>query len=118
MNSRSIDAIFFALAILAGLIVSWIDTHATEVQPAVLMLLLFSAVFGFIRSRSAWRWAIILSFTLFLGDILFHVLGVKWIEPPQPNVFATLIGLIPSLIGTYAGVAARKVAESLSSERN
>lgn len=116
MNSKSIDAIFCVAAIVAGLFISWIDVHATEVQPAVLMLLVFGAALGFARSRSAWRWAIVLGLSLFLGDMILPAFGVVPIDPVQPNALATLIGLIPAFIGTYAGVVARKITESLSSK--
>jgi hypothetical protein len=116
MNSKSIDALFFAAAIIAGLIVSWFDLHANEVQPAVLLLLVFGAVLGFARSRSAWRWAIVLGLSFFLGDMILPAFGIKPIDPVQSNALATLIGLIPSFIGTYAGVVARKVTESLSTK--
>ena len=113
MQSKSIDALFVVIAIIAGLIVSWIDLHAKEVQPAVLMLLIFGALLGFARSRSAWRWAIVLAISFFLGDIILPALGVQPIDPVSPNTLATLIGLIPSFIGTYAGVVMHQATISL-----
>ncbi|HZY44594.1 MAG TPA: hypothetical protein VFF70_07585 [Anaerolineae bacterium] len=116
MNTKRNDVVIIVNAIVVAVIIGWIDFHATEPQPAAFLLIIFGAIFGFLRPRSAWRWAIILGLSLFVTELIFPLFGLQPIDPPQPNVFATLFALIPAFIGTYAGVVARKITGSLSSD--
>jgi hypothetical protein len=114
MNTKRNDIVILINAIVAAVFIGWIDFHATEPQPTALLLIIFGAIFGFLRSRSAWRWAIILGVSLFVTELIFPWFGLHPIDPPQPNVFATLLALIPAFVGTYAGVLAHVVTSAFS----
>ena len=108
-NSRTLDVLCIGLAFVGGLYAGWIDFNQTEVQPTVLLLVVFGAVLGFAQPHRAWRWAIILGLCIPLGYLIFSGLGYKPAELPQPGVYASLIALIPAFIGTYGGVLINKV---------
>ena len=107
-NSRTFDVMCIGLAFVGGLYAGWIDFNQTEVQPTVLLLVIFGAVLGFAQPRLAWRWAIILGLCIPLGYLIFSALGYKPAELPQPGVYESLIALIPAFIGTYGGVLVSK----------
>ncbi len=99
--------LFSLTAILLGLLIGYADSRADEVQPAVMLILIFTFVFGFLQSRLAWWWAILIGSGIFSSYVIRLALGVTPPFSPQPNAFAALIALIPAFIGAYTGVAAR-----------
>jgi hypothetical protein len=92
-----------ATAIFAGLI----DFRSHEPQPAALVLLVLCGLMGFARPAGAWRWGVIAPLGIPVVYLIGCTLGFKPADAPQPNVFATLIALIPGLIGACAGAFAR-----------
>ena len=108
-NLRYLDGLFVVLALGAGSLATWIDSHATEPQPAAGIILVAAGLLGLLRPGKAWLWALILGVSLFVGDSLFPALRLQPISPPEPGPYATLIALIPAFIGAYAGVLFNKV---------
>ena len=117
-NSKTFDVVCISLAFAGGLFAGWIDFNQTEVQPTVLLLIVFGAVLGFARPYRAWRWAIILGLCIPLGYLIFSALGYKPAELPQPGVYASLIALIPAFIGTYGGALISKALASPGPDQN
>lgn len=103
-------------AILLGLLIGYADSRANEVQPAVLLILIFTFVFGFLRPRLAWLWAILIGGGIFSIQLIYIAFSVTPSSPAQPNIFAALIALIPAFIGAYTGAAARWLAHELRSQ--
>ena len=96
----------YPLALCLGALTGYLDLHASEVQPIVLLLLLFTATLGFAQPRHAWRWGMILGLSICCTHVAAHLLGYKT-YPIQPNVLASLLALIPSFIGAYVGAGIR-----------
>jgi hypothetical protein len=103
-NSFSNTKLFIISCILGGILIALFDMDQTEVQPAVLMILIFTGVAGFLRPTLAYIWALILGLSIFAVDFIAIYTGHTFTHPPQPNVYATLVALIPAFIGAYAGV--------------
>ena len=101
------------LALLGGVIIGVIDFNATEPQPAALLVLIFASVLGFIQPRNAWRWAIIVTLGLPLAHLTLRQLGWQPRDPVSPGEYATLIALIPALIGVYGGVVLRRMTQAM-----
>ncbi len=97
----------FALGILAG----YLDFHSKEVQGPVLILLVFTFVFGFALPCRAWRWALIIG-----GGIpLCHIVNALLRRPPpypvEPNLFATCLAFFPAFMGAYMGAMLRRLTQ-------
>jgi len=103
-------------AILLGLLIGYVDSRADEVQPAIMLILIFTFVLGFLHSRFAWLWAILIGSGIFSSYLIRFAFGMTPPHPPEPNAFATLIALIPAFIGAYTGVAARWLVYELRSQ--
>ena len=97
--------LFWPLALALGIIIGILDMHAKEVQGTVLLVLVTSGLFGFVQPRWAWLWAVTIGSSLLVVGLAASILGY----PPhdEPNVFATLIALIPAFLGAYGGVLLR-----------
>jgi len=96
------------LALAGGLLAGWVDFNNDEPQAAVLLILLWTAIVGFIQPRKAWRLGLIVALSLPLVYLLGRALGYEPVSWPSPGLYATLLAIIPALIGTYAGVLLRK----------
>lgn len=96
--------LFIVSCILGGIIIALFDMDQTEVFPAVIMILIFTGVAGFLRPTLAYLWALILGLSIFIVNILAINTGHEFTHPPQPNVYATFVALIPAFIGAYIGV--------------
>lgn len=90
-------------AVLVPLI-GWIDRNATEVQPAVLLLLVCSAVLGFLAPRHAWLTALLLGTSILVTHVVARAMVLS---TPSDTAGPTLLALIPASIGAVAGAATR-----------
>jgi MFS-type transporter involved in bile tolerance (Atg22 family) len=111
--------VIFALA--GGIFAGWVDFNNDEVQATVLVILVVTFIAGFIMPKKAWLWAIIVAFCL-PGVYLFaRSLGYQPVSPPSPGWYASLLAIIPALIGAYSGTVGRVIlnnAFTLSSPHN
>ena len=96
------------IAVGIGCFAVYVDLHNDEVQAAVLILLVGGFVTGAIWPGGAWRWALILGLSIFIGDNAAPRLGVVG-QPVLPMNWGTLIAIIPAFIGTYVGVGVRSL---------
>ena len=96
------------LAIIGSLFIATIDSRATEVYATLMVMLPIAFVLGFIEPKRAWMWALIIGLSVPAGFLWHIVMASTYVEPPS-NGFYTLITLVPAFIGTYCGVALRKI---------
>lgn len=100
----------FLFALFLGLVIGWIDMRATEVQPTVLMLLVFGLFLGFAQPAHAWRWALLLAVWVPLGGLAAQLAGLRAGAPAEPGVLASFIAFIPALVGSYGGALANRAS--------
>ncbi len=94
-----------------------VDLHNDEPQAAALVLVVGGLILGALAPRHAWRWALILGLSIFVGDYLGERLGVGTLYPTPVWNFGALVALVPATIGTYAGVGIRSVMGSGATTR-
>ena len=92
------------LAIIFGIIISYIDLHNDEVQPAVMLLLIFSFILGYKDPPRAWLYSLLLALSIITGYLFARLTGFVPKGPPPDNLFWTLLAIIPAFAGGYAGV--------------
>jgi len=98
-----------AMAVLGGFIAGAVDFRNDEPQAAMLVILVFTGLLGFVQPRKAWRWAIIVGLGIPAYYLIATALGYHSISVPEPGWYASLIALIPAFISTYGGALLRKV---------
>lgn len=100
------------LALTGGILAGWVDFNNDEVQAAVLVIILVTFFSGLIFPRKAWLWATIVALCL-PGVYLFaRSLGYHPVSPPSPDWYASIMAIIPALIGAYAGAVARVIYDN------
>jgi hypothetical protein len=85
-----------------------VDLHNEEVQAAALVLVVGGFVLGAVWPGGAWRWALVLGLSIFVGDNAAPRLGLVD-AAVQPMNWGRLVALAPAFLGTYAGVGMRKL---------
>ena len=108
-NDRLKDWLCAAGAVGVGIFAGAVDFNNDEPQAACAVLLVLGGGLGFLRTRGAWRWGVIAALGIPAVYLVSLRLGFKPKMPPQPNLWATLLALIPSTVGVYMGVFCRKI---------
>ncbi len=105
-NNPTIISILLALGI--GFMAGWVDFLNDEPQAAVLLLVVLGGLLGLTRPGMPWLCAIIAALSIPAFYLTASALDFRPVSWPQPNLFATLIALIPAFIGVYGGLGVRK----------
>ena len=95
-----------AVAVALSAFIGWLDFHASEVQPAVLLLLLITGVLSYLDPSRAWLWVLILGLSVQTTHIIATAFGITQRYPMTP-AYGGLVALIPAAIGAACGFAAR-----------
>jgi hypothetical protein len=90
------------LCVIVAPFIGWLDFHQAEVQPAVLLLLVCSAVIAWLQPRYAWIVALILGLSIVETQFVADALGKIPATPTGPRV-AALLALIPASMGAAIG---------------
>ncbi len=101
------------IALLGAGFAGWVDFHNDEPQPAVLVILVVTFLLGMALPARAWLWGLLLGLGVPGYYLVAHALGHQPVSPPSPAWYASLLALIPGMLGAYAGVLARTVGGSL-----
>ncbi len=106
MDKQFFHSIFFNLflAVLFGMIISYIDLNNDEVQSSVMLLLIFSFILGYNDPPRAWLYSILLALSIITGHFFSDFIGYVPKQPPPSNIFWALLSFIPAFAGGYAGV--------------
>ncbi len=103
------DVIYTVIAVLGAFLAGAVDFNNDEPQAAVLVIVVFAGLLGFMQPRKAWRWAIIVGLGVPIVYLIATAFGYHSRSVPEPGWYASLIALIPAFISTYCGVLLRKV---------
>ena len=106
----------FALAAAFGCFAVLVDLHNNEPQGAALVLVVGGILLGTIWPAGAWRWAVILGLSIFVGDPIGVKLGAQPPWPEQGINPGSLVALVPAFIGTYAGAGVRMLLDAATAK--
>ena len=108
---RFFFGVCLAAALAGGVFAGWVDFNNDEPQAAVLVILVVTFLLGMVLPSRAWLWALIVALGLPGVYLAARGLGLQPVSPPSPGWYASLLALIPALIGAYAGVLIRSIAD-------
>ena len=101
------DRICLVLALGAAAFIGFVELHSTEVTPTVGLIVLAASLLGFARRRWHWVWGTLIGAAVPAAYVFAAVFGVTPREWPQPEGFATDVG-----VGTFT-LAAGLIASAL-----
>jgi hypothetical protein len=99
------NLLFYCLAGLVGLVIGYMDTRSDEVQGSVLLLLVFTFIFGVTQPKNSWRWALLIGLGIPATYLIAFIINYKL--PYKVYWITTFIALIPAFIGAYSGMLVR-----------
>ncbi len=102
------EVLCLALAVIGGSLAGAVDFNNDEPQAAVIVIIAFTGLLGFLQPRKAWRWALIVGLGVPIVYLIATALGYHAKSVGEPGWYASLIALIPAFISTYCGVFLRK----------
>lgn len=100
----------WALAIGFGALASYVDLHNTDVQMPAMLLIVFSALLGFLHPRHAWQWALLIGLSIPVGYAIATANGYH-VPYPAPSSRASIVflPLAFAIAGAYGGAWLRGV---------
>jgi hypothetical protein len=116
MSGRAPLWVIVLLSVVAAPIIGVMDYRATEVQPAVLLLLVCSAAVSWLQPRYAWLVALMLG----LSIVETHFVGAATGKTPvtsSSSPLGGLLALIPASIGAAVGAMLGVAAKGVSRPR-
>ncbi len=102
------------IAIFGAALTGWVDFHNDEPQAAVLVILIITALLGWLVPGKAWLWAVIVAIGIPGMYFLLRAQGLQPVSPPSPGWYASLLALIPAFIGAYTGALGRVMIKNIS----
>ena len=102
--------IALVVALMGSALAGLIAVRTTEVQPAVLVIAIVCTTLGFATPRLAWLWAIVVGLGVFGGYFFAGLAGVPVKAPPEPNIYGSLVALVPAIVFSYVGAGGRWLA--------
>jgi hypothetical protein len=100
------------VAVVVGF-VGYLTTHTDETGILVGSILILGAALGFTAPRGAWRLAILVGLAVPASQAIAHLAGMR---VPYANewsdILTSLVALVPAFIGTYLGVAGRRLVSN------
>ena len=115
MNRTSL--VLTSAAIICGLLATWVDFHATEVQATLLVFVVTSFVLGFSGPRGAWRWALLVAVWLPAAQVAAFALrqtGTATGHPYWSRLAILLPALAACMAGAYAGALIRSAMHRIT----
>ena len=104
-----LEALYTAIALIGAAMAGAVDFNNDEPQAAMIVIIVFAGLLGFIQPRQAWRWALVVGLGVPIVYLIATVMGYQAKSVPEPGWYASLIALIPAFISAYCGVLLRKV---------
>lgn len=95
-------------ALVVGALAGYVDQHNDEVQATVLVLVVGMIGIGFASPRWSWLGALTAGLCILGAALIARALGIPPLYPVKPNIFATLLALIPAFVGAGIGAMIRK----------
>jgi hypothetical protein len=110
-RSRRSDAIFYAIAAVAGAGIGWADVVIDDLLFTALLVLMACMLLGLLRPRWPWRWVVVVGIFIPLMELVAY-----WffrVKPTRGQVYGSFLASLPGVAGAYGGAVMRGVVDNL-----
>jgi len=99
------DALVYGLAVLLGVCAGIVEVSLDDILVTALFVLASTLVLGILRPKRPWRWIIVVGVFVPLSRVTAYLfLGRR---PYQAQVWASGLGFVTGIAGSYAGAMLR-----------
>ena len=105
------DILVYALAVLLGACAGLLEVTVNDVLATALFVLMSTLVLGFCRPRHAWRWIAVVGVFVPLARLLVLVFMNQ--RPYHAQIWASGLGFVTGIAGSYAGAMSRQAVDEL-----
>ena len=105
------DSLVYGLAVLLGICAGILEVTANDILATALFVLISTLVLGILRPRKPWRWIIVVGLFVPMARVAVYLaLGQK---PYRAQVWASGLGFVTGIAGSYAGAMLRLGVDEL-----
>jgi len=105
------DALFYALAALAGMATGWVDVAVNDLLFTALLVLAACMLLGLLRPRWPWRWVVVVAAFIPLTELAAYM--ILTVKPTRGQVYGSFLTALPGTAGAYGGAVMRRVIDNL-----
>jgi lysylphosphatidylglycerol synthetase-like protein (DUF2156 family) len=105
------DALVYFVAGLLGICAGLLETKLGDVLITSLFVLVSTLALGFVRSRRAWRWILIVGAGVPIVQIAAYLLLTQ--RPYRAQIWESGLGFVTGTAGCYCGAFGRKAIDEL-----
>jgi hypothetical protein len=99
--------IAWLVAVMGSALAGLVAVKTTEVMPPVFVIAVVCVALGFATPRFAWLSALLVGSGVFASYAVAGLIGYHPKAPPEPNIYASLIAILPAIFFAYVGAGAR-----------
>ncbi len=102
---------YYVLAILLGAATGYVNVRIEDLMLTAVMVTAFAMFLAFMRPWHPWRWAVLVSAIIPLGEVVaFKLTGQKL---NRAGISEAILAVLPANAGAYGGAALRQVIREL-----
>ena len=107
---RSSTAIY-VLAVLMGAATGYVNVRIEDLMLTAVMVTAFAMFLAFLRPERPWRWAVLVSAMIPIGEVLAFKLTGQRLN--RAGISEAILAVLPANAGAYGGSALRTVIREL-----
>ncbi len=101
----------YLLAVLLGAATGYVNVRVEDLMLTAVMVTAFAMFVAFLRPRHPWRWALLVSAMIPLGEVVaFRLTGQRL---NRVGISEAILAALPANAGAYGGSALRTVIREL-----
>jgi hypothetical protein len=109
------DALVYVLAVVVGICAGTLEVKLGDILVTALCVLVSTLVLGFLRPRRPWRWIAIVGLFVPLARLAVYLLSGQ--RPYKAQIWASALGFVTGIAGSYAGAMMRLGVDTLFRSR-
>jgi hypothetical protein len=114
-SSQKSDLLFYLLAVVLGAGAGVLEIKVGDLLATALFVLVSTLILGFVRPRDAWRWIVVVGVFVPLARLLALLFLNQ--RPYHAQIWASGLGFVTGIAGSYAGAMLRLGVDELFRSR-